>query len=117
MTHLTDQQIVSRKHSWQVFNSKMKKPPSIILLCKSATRDKRLLWNFYCVINRVLTLMCSGEGWSQLDPVVASELLSQIQEGEFWVDEEEFFREFDEITVGFPVNEEGQLQSLYTGVV
>lgn len=62
-------------------------------------------------------LMCSGEGWSQLDPMVASELLSQIQEGEFWVDEEEFFREFDEITVGFPVNEEGQLQSLYTGVV
>ncbi|XP_048810255.1 calpain-10 isoform X3 [Lagopus muta] len=55
-----------------------------------------------------------GEGWSQLDPMVASELLSQIQEGEFWVDEEEFFREFDEITVGFPVNEEGQLQSLYT---
>ncbi|XP_039930149.1 calpain-10 isoform X3 [Hirundo rustica] len=55
-----------------------------------------------------------GPGWNQLDPVVASELLSQIQEGEFWVDEEEFFREFDEITVGFPVNEEGQLQSLYT---
>lgn len=61
--------------------------------------------------------MCSGQGWNQLDPVVASELLSQIQEGEFWVDEEEFFREFDEITVGFPVNEEGQLQSLYTGVI
>nr|XP_009929533.1 PREDICTED: calpain-10 [Opisthocomus hoazin] len=55
-----------------------------------------------------------GQGWSQLDPVVASELLSQIQEGEFWVDEEEFFREFDEITMGFPVNEEGLLQSLYT---
>ena len=61
--------------------------------------------------------MCSGQGWSQLDPVVASELLSQIQEGEFWVDEEEFFREFDEITMGFPVNEEGLLQSLYTGVL
>ncbi|XP_064372790.1 calpain-10 isoform X2 [Dromaius novaehollandiae] len=55
-----------------------------------------------------------GQGWSQLDPVAASELLSQIQEGEFWVDEEEFFREFDEITMGFPINEEGQLQSLYT---
>ncbi|XP_051482024.1 calpain-10 isoform X3 [Apus apus] len=55
-----------------------------------------------------------GQGWSQLDPVLTSKLLSQIQEGEFWVDEEEFFREFDEITVGFPVNEEGQLQSLYT---
>ncbi|XP_068262271.1 calpain-10 isoform X3 [Nyctibius grandis] len=55
-----------------------------------------------------------GQGWSQLDPVVASELLSQIQEGEFWVDEEEFFREFDEVIMSFPVNEEGQLQSLYT---
>nr|XP_021148729.1 calpain-10 isoform X2 [Columba livia] len=55
-----------------------------------------------------------GQGWSRLDPAVASELLSQIQEGEFWVDEEEFFREFDEITMGFPVNEEGQLQSLYS---
>ncbi|XP_054022415.1 calpain-10 isoform X2 [Dryobates pubescens] len=55
-----------------------------------------------------------GQGWSQLDPVLASKLLSQIQEGEFWVDEDEFFREFDEITMGFPVNEEGQLQSLYT---
>ncbi|XP_025901196.1 calpain-10 isoform X2 [Nothoprocta perdicaria] len=55
-----------------------------------------------------------GEGWSQLNPVVTSELLSQIQEGEFWVDEEEFFKEFDEITMGFPINEEGQLQSLYT---
>ncbi|XP_067392714.1 calpain-10 isoform X2 [Emydura macquarii macquarii] len=55
-----------------------------------------------------------GQGWSQLDPVVASELLSQIQEGEFWVEEEEFFKEFDEITIGFPVTEEGQLQSLYT---
>ncbi|XP_068810178.1 calpain-10 isoform X5 [Struthio camelus] len=55
-----------------------------------------------------------GQGWSQLDPVAASEMLSQIQEGEFWVDEEEFFREFDEITVSFPINEEGQLQSLYT---
>lgn len=80
-------------------------------------KGQKIVMELLFVINRVLTLMCSGEGWSQLDPVVASELLSQIQEGEFWVDEEEFFREFDEITVGFPVNEEGQLQSLYTGVV
>uniref|UniRef100_A0A8D0H5R4 Calpain-10 n=1 Tax=Sphenodon punctatus TaxID=8508 RepID=A0A8D0H5R4_SPHPU len=55
-----------------------------------------------------------GRGWIQLDPVVASELLSQIQEGEFWVEEEEFFKEFDEITTGYPVTEEGWLQSLYT---
>uniref|UniRef100_H9GHD2 Calpain catalytic domain-containing protein n=1 Tax=Anolis carolinensis TaxID=28377 RepID=H9GHD2_ANOCA len=55
-----------------------------------------------------------GPGWSQLDPVVAAELLSQIQEGEFWVEEEEFFAEFDEIITGYPITEEGQLQSLYT---
>lgn len=62
-------------------------------------------------------LMCSGQGWNQLDPVVASELLSQIQKGKFCIDEEKVCREFDEITMGFPVKEEGQLQSLYTGVV
>ncbi|KAL0625041.1 Calpain-10, partial [Plecturocebus cupreus] len=55
-----------------------------------------------------------GEGWSQVDVAVASELLSQLQEGEFWVEEEEFLREFDEITIGYPVTEAGHLQSLYT---
>ncbi|PNI15601.1 CAPN10 isoform 10 [Pan troglodytes] len=55
-----------------------------------------------------------GEGWSQVDAAVASELLSQLQEGEFWVEEEEFVREFDELTVGYPVTEAGRLQSLYT---
>lgn len=55
-----------------------------------------------------------GPGWLQLEPVVAAELLSQIQEGEFWVEEEEFFVEFDEIITGYPITEEGQLQSLYT---
>uniref|UniRef100_U3EA24 Calpain-10 n=1 Tax=Callithrix jacchus TaxID=9483 RepID=U3EA24_CALJA len=55
-----------------------------------------------------------GEGWSQVDAVLASELLSQLQEGEFWVEEDEFLREFDEITIGYPITEAGHLQSLYT---
>ncbi|XP_007486149.2 calpain-10 isoform X2 [Monodelphis domestica] len=58
-----------------------------------------------------------GEGWSQLDPADASELSSQLQEGEFWVEEEEFIREFDEITISYPVTKEGHLQSLYTATV
>lgn len=45
----------------------------------------------------------------------SSELLSQLQEGEFWVEEEEFLREFDEVTIGYPVTEAGHLQSLYSG--
>ncbi|XP_074045741.1 calpain-10 isoform X1 [Macrotis lagotis] len=58
-----------------------------------------------------------GEGWDQLDPEDASQLLSQLQEGEFWVEEEEFIREFDEITISYPITEEGHLQSLYTAKV
>lgn len=50
-----------------------------------------------------------------MDPADGSELLSQLQEGEFWVEEEEFLREFDEVTVGFPITEAGHLQSLYSG--
>ncbi|XP_032336588.1 calpain-10 isoform X2 [Camelus ferus] len=56
-----------------------------------------------------------GEGWSQVDAADRSELLSQLQEGEFWVEEEEFLREFDEVTIGYPVTEAGHLQSLYSG--
>ncbi|KAM8789033.1 calpain-10 [Rhynchonycteris naso] len=58
-----------------------------------------------------------GEGWSQVDPVDSSELLSQLREGEFWVEQEEFLREFDEVTIGFPVTEAGHLQSLYSEMV
>lgn len=31
------------------------------------------------------------------------------------MEEEEFLREFDEVTIGYPVTEAGHLQSLYTG--
>ncbi|XP_046499729.1 calpain-10 isoform X1 [Equus quagga] len=55
-----------------------------------------------------------GPGWSQVDPADATELLSQLQEGEFWVEEEEFLREFDEVTVSYPITEAGHLQSLYS---
>ncbi|XP_023596623.1 calpain-10 [Trichechus manatus latirostris] len=56
-----------------------------------------------------------GEGWSLVEAAEATALLSQLQEGEFWVDEEEFLLEFDELTIGFPVSEDGHLQSLHSG--
>ncbi|KAM9663989.1 calpain-10 [Trichechus inunguis] len=56
-----------------------------------------------------------GEGWSLVKATEATALLSQLQEGEFWVDEEEFLLEFDELTIGFPVSEDGHLQSLHSG--
>nr|XP_040026927.1 calpain-10 [Gasterosteus aculeatus aculeatus]XP_040026929.1 calpain-10 [Gasterosteus aculeatus aculeatus] len=57
----------------------------------------------------------SGSGWSSVDPVCASELQARVAEGEFWLDETEFLSQFDDVTVGYPISEGGQLKSLYTG--
>ncbi|XP_041037824.1 calpain-10 isoform X1 [Carcharodon carcharias] len=56
-----------------------------------------------------------GDGWKKLDPAIATLLQSTAEEGEFWVEEHEFFRDFDEVTVGYPVNMEGHILSLLTG--
>ena len=58
---------------------------------------------------------CRGEGWSRVEPAAQAELLTQLQDGEFWVEEDEFLREFDEVTIGFPGTEAGHLQSLHSG--
>lgn len=50
-----------------------------------------------------------------MDAADEAELLSQLQEGEFWVEEQEFLREFDEVTIGYPITEAGHLRSLYSG--
>ncbi|XP_069474944.1 calpain-10 isoform X2 [Ambystoma mexicanum] len=55
-----------------------------------------------------------GEGWTKLDKMDASDLLSQVQEGEFWVEKAEFLQRFDEVTVGYPMSEAGHIQSLHT---
>lgn len=59
----------------------------------------------------------SGQGWGRLEPDSAVHLLSHTEEGEFWVEEEEFFKEFDEVTVGYPIDDNGHLRSLHTGKV
>ncbi|XP_045150797.1 calpain-10 [Echinops telfairi] len=56
-----------------------------------------------------------GTGWRRVQAAEAADLLAQLQDGEFWVDEEEFVREFDELTIGFPISEDGYLQSLHSG--
>uniref|UniRef100_A0A4W3HXR2 Calpain 10 n=1 Tax=Callorhinchus milii TaxID=7868 RepID=A0A4W3HXR2_CALMI len=56
-----------------------------------------------------------GDGWKKVDPAIASKLQSLAADGEFWVEEEEFFRDFDEVTVGYPINPEGNIISLLTG--
>ncbi|KAM3865949.1 calpain-10 [Diretmus argenteus] len=59
----------------------------------------------------------SGAGWSSVDPAFAMDLQGRTEEGEFWLDENEFLSRFDDVTVGYPINEEGNLQSIYTGNV
>ncbi|KAG2462267.1 CAN10 protein, partial [Polypterus senegalus] len=55
-----------------------------------------------------------GDGWEQLDPEIALPLRSRVEEGEFWVDEIEFGKEFDEVTVAYPFSTEGHMKSLWT---
>lgn len=43
------------------------------------------------------------------------DLKSRLAEGEVWLDEAEFTSQFDDITVGYPMSEEGHLKSIYTG--
>ncbi|XP_034039206.1 calpain-10 [Thalassophryne amazonica] len=57
----------------------------------------------------------SGTGWSSVDPVCALDLRSRISEGEFWLDETEFLSQFEDVTLGYPINDEGHLKSIYTG--
>lgn len=57
----------------------------------------------------------SGAGWSSVDPVCASDLQARVSEGEFWLEEDEFMSQFDDVTVGYPISEEGHLRSIYTG--
>ncbi|KAM9323625.1 calpain-10 isoform 1-T5 [Pholidichthys leucotaenia] len=57
----------------------------------------------------------SGAGWSAVDPTSASDLQARVLDGEFWLDEAEFMSQFDDVTVGYPISEEGHLKSIYTG--
>ncbi|XP_056149435.1 calpain-10 [Lampris incognitus] len=56
-----------------------------------------------------------GAGWSSIDPACALDLQGRTKEGEFWLDKTEFLSQFDDVTVGYPINKEGHLQSIYTG--
>ncbi|TNN67804.1 Calpain-10 [Liparis tanakae] len=57
----------------------------------------------------------SGSGWRSVDPVSALDLQARVAEGEFWLDETEFLSQFDDVTVGYPISDEGHLKSIYTG--
>ncbi|KAJ3594525.1 hypothetical protein NHX12_003832 [Muraenolepis orangiensis] len=55
--------------------------------------------------------------WRSVDPVLRVELHGRLEAGEFWVDEAEFISQFDYVTVGYPITEDGHLKSIYTGNV
>ncbi|XP_077370295.1 calpain-10 [Festucalex cinctus] len=56
-----------------------------------------------------------GAGWRSLDSVDALDIRARAAQGDFWLDETEFLAQFDDVTVGYPISEEGHLQSIYTG--
>ncbi|KAM3931806.1 calpain-10 [Leptodactylus fuscus] len=57
----------------------------------------------------------SGDNWKLMDQTESARFLSQIQDGEFWVEKEEFFKEFNEVIVSFPVIENDHIESIWTG--
>lgn len=59
----------------------------------------------------------SGVGWNSVDPSYALELQSRATEGEFWLDEGEFLSQFNDITIGYPITDEGHLRSIYSGAL
>ncbi|XP_044145729.1 calpain-10 isoform X1 [Bufo gargarizans] len=59
----------------------------------------------------------SGDSWALMDETESSRFLAQLQDGEFWVEKEEFLREFNEVTVAFPIIEKDQIQSIWTGSI
>lgn len=65
--------------------------------------------------SEIYLFLCSGAGWSSVSPVTAVDLQSRVAEGEFWLDETEFLSHFDDVTVGYPISDEGHLKSIYTG--
>ncbi|XP_019712387.1 calpain-10 isoform X2 [Hippocampus comes] len=56
-----------------------------------------------------------GAGWRSLDSADALDIQAKAAQGDFWLEESEFLSQFDDVTVGYPINEEGHLQSIYTG--
>ena len=50
-----------------------------------------------------------------MDPALRVELQGRLEAGEFWVDEAEFLSQFDDVTVGYPITEDGHLKSIFTG--
>ncbi|XP_077581342.1 calpain-10 isoform X2 [Stigmatopora nigra] len=56
-----------------------------------------------------------GPGWRSLDSADALDLQARAVQGDFWLDETEFLSHFDDVTLGYPISEEGHLQSIYTG--
>ena len=92
-----------------------------LIKCSARCRKMRKISGkitIYCkksYIIRALCFLCSGAGWSAVDPVCASDLQARVAEGEFWLDETEFLSKFDDVTVGYPISDEGHLKSIYTG--
>ncbi|XP_069829576.1 calpain-10 isoform X2 [Dendropsophus ebraccatus] len=57
----------------------------------------------------------SGDKWALMDQTESSRFLSQMRDGEFWVEKEEFFQEFNEVTLSFPVINKDEIESIWTG--
>ncbi|KAM5164127.1 calpain-10 isoform 2-T2 [Mantella aurantiaca] len=56
----------------------------------------------------------NGDKWALMHKSDSAKFLYDLQDGEFWVEKEEFLQEFNEVTMAFPVDEMEHIQSIWT---
>ncbi|XP_072264455.1 calpain-10 [Pyxicephalus adspersus] len=56
----------------------------------------------------------NSDKWSLMDKSDSAKFLNDLKDGEFWVENEEFLQEFNEVTMAFPVDEMDYIQSIWT---
>lgn len=55
-----------------------------------------------------------SDKWALMDKSESDTFLCGLQDGEFWVEKEEFLQEFNEVIMAFPVDEMEHIQSIWT---
>ncbi|XP_040205670.1 calpain-10 isoform X1 [Rana temporaria] len=55
-----------------------------------------------------------GDKWALMDKSESDKFLYGLQDGEFWVEKEEFLQEFNEVIMAFPMDEIEHIQSIWT---
>ncbi|XP_077343825.1 calpain-10 isoform X2 [Lithobates pipiens] len=78
-------------------------------LCFSHCQDQGVFW-----LPLLEKAYAKGDKWALMDKSESDKFLYGLQDGEFWVEKEEFLQEFNEVIMAFPMDEMEHIQSIWT---